>query len=91
MAWGVNGLILAICAESVLEGEAAMCDGKGQEEGSKSPSLSNLSLERVKLWRGAEDDIMLRGTMKEEESLHAWVGEESMSIISREHVGEDEE
>ena len=67
-----------------MVGEETRREGKGQEEGSRSPSLSKRNLERVKLGRAAVEE-----NCREDDRVHAWVGDKSMSI-SRELVGDAE-
>ena len=85
MAWGVKGFTLAFCAEeSVLVGEETRREGKGEEEGSRSPSLSKRNLKCVKLGRAAVEE-----NCREDDRVHAGVGDKSMSM-SREQVGDAE-
>lgn len=61
--------------------------GNGQDEGNKSPSLSNLSLDRVNEDRPAT--VEERRCEKDEDNVHALVGDRSMSI-SKEQIGDVE-
>ena len=61
--------------------------GNGQDEGNKSPSLSNLSLDRVNEDRPAT--VEERRCEKDEDNVHAFVGDRSISI-SIEQIGEVE-
>jgi len=82
----VNGLTLAVC-EGLPFGDLEKFVGKGQEFGNKSPSLSNLSLDRVNEDRPATVDE--RRLEKDEDNVQALVGERSMSM-SKELIGEVE-
>jgi len=82
----VNGLTLAVC-EGLPLGDLDELVGNGQELGNKSPSLSNLSLERVSEDRPAT--VEERRREKEEDNVQALVGERSMSM-SKELIGEVE-
>ena len=86
MAWGVNGLTFATLDGLALDGEEAKRDGSGQDEGNKSPSLSNLNLARLRLFLATADEERCRRE-KEDDKVQAWVGDKSRSM-SREQVGE---
>ena len=66
--------------------EGALYVGGGQDDGNKSPSLSNLSLARVKELRPATVEERWR-CEKEEDSVQALVGE-SRTSMSKELRGE---
>ena len=66
--------------------EGALCVGSGQDDGNKSPSLSNLNLARVKELRPATVEERWR-CEKEEDSVQALVGE-SRTSMSKELRGE---
>ena len=62
-----------------------MWEGSGQDDGSKSPSLSNLSLARVKERLATVEDTWR--CEKDEDNVQAFVGDRSTSI-SRELTGD---
>lgn len=61
-----------------------MWEGNGQDDGSKSPSLSNLSLARVKERLAPVED---RRCEKDEDNVQAFVGDSSTSM-SKELIGD---
>ena len=69
-----------------LTSEGALCVGSGQDDGNKSPSLSNLNLARVKELRPATVEEKWR-CEKDEDSVQALVGE-SRTSMSKELTGD---
>ena len=77
-------MTLAVC-EGLPVGDLVELVGNGQDEGNKSPSLSNRSLDRVNEDRPAT--VEERRHEKDEDNVQALVGDRSKSM-SKEQIGE---